>query len=153
MHRVGHRGRLVSTWLHVVWGPSTELTMAPEPVTMENLARLEGLPSPSSNIKDAEIPVPPKSVRSNATFSNRASASMHSMIIGSMVAVRGEPPRLPTEKRKPALSLTTTSVNFRGFVQKSGPVFYFHDNVESTLMWDDWPWTIMWMGIWAVLCT
>ena len=130
--------------------------MAPEPVTTENLAQLVGAPSPTSptsETRDERGSVSPKSARTSTSLSRRASASMHSMIIGSMVNVKGEPPRLPTEKRKPPLSLATTSVNFRGFVQKSGPVFYFQDNVESTLMWDDWPWTVMWMGIWAVLCT
>lgn len=47
--------------------------------------------------------------------------------------------------------MPTTTRNFRGFVQKSGPIFYFQDAVEATLMWDDWPWTAMWMAIWALV--
>ncbi|WFD41951.1 hypothetical protein MPSI1_000589 [Malassezia psittaci] len=125
--------------------------MAPEPMTKENLAQLNEPTSPTLTAGESKSSESVKSGRSNTTLSRRASESMHSMIIGSMVAVKGEPPRLPTQKRKPPLSLTTTSINFRGFVQKSGPVFYFQDNVESTLMWDDWPWTVMWMGIWAVV--
>ncbi|WFD34409.1 hypothetical protein MCUN1_001250 [Malassezia cuniculi] len=111
-------------------------------VTAENLAKLEGPTSPSKNTN---------SMRSNATFSQRASANAQSLLFNSVLAIKGDVPRLPTVKRKAPLSVATTSINFRGFVQKSGPLFYFQDNVESTLMWDDWPWTIMWMGIWAVL--
>ena len=73
------------------------------------------------------------------------------MIIRSILAVNEEPKRLPTERRKAPLSVPTTAVNFRGFVQKSGPMFVFQDGVESTLMWDDWLWTSLWMGIWAVV--
>ena len=111
-------------------------------VTAENLAKLD---------KDNGVDKHPESTRSNVTFSQRAAASAQSLLFNSVIAVRGDVPRLPTAKRKAPLSVTTTSLNFRGFVQKSGPLFYFQDNVESTLMWDDWPWTFMWMGIWAVL--
>lgn len=112
------------------------------PVTAENLAKLD---------TDTGAASKPGSMRSNATFSQRASASAQNLLFNSVLAVKGEVPRLPTEKRKAPLSVATTSINFRGFIQKSGPLFYFQDNVESTLMWDDWPWTFMWMGVWAVL--
>lgn len=125
--------------------------MTTDPITPQNLAQLDGA-SPAMS-EPPEKGESSKSHRSAASLSQRAGASVHSMMLGSLLAVHGEPPRLPTEKRKPALSLSTTAVNFRGFVQKSGPMFYFQDSVEATMMWDDWPWTMMWMGVWAVLGT
>lgn len=139
--------------------PARGTTMSPEPdqVTEANLAKLNTetgthAQGPVSPVTD-ESKDRPQSVRSTLSFSQRTMDSMNSMIIRSILAVNGEPKRLPTEKRKAPLSIPTTAVNFRGFVQKSGPVFAFQDGVESTLMWDDWLWSTMWMGIWAVICT
>ena len=123
----------------------TWTTMEPVrvPVTAENLAKLGGAEEPPSS--------KPESVHTNATLSQRLGADAYSLLFSSILAIRGDVPRLPTARRKAPLSVATTSINFRGFVQKSGPLFYFQDNVESTIMWDDWPWTCMWMGVWAVL--
>ena len=134
----------------------------PVPVTSENLAKLSGAAPEAQEGQDdgraspSAAASPPKarsnrSARSGQSLQQRATASMHAMAIESILAVKGTPPALPTAKRKAPLSVTTTSVNFRGFVQKSGPMFYFQDNVEATLMWDDWTWTVMWMGIWAMI--
>lgn len=127
----------------------------PEPVTEANLAKLNGS-SPTSSDQgsqdmQAEKQSQARSAKTSMTFSQRTMESMNSILVRSLVAVNAEPERLTTQKRKMPLSLPTTALNFRGFVQKSGPVFVFQDSVESTLMWDDWPWTTMWMGIWAVV--
>jgi len=127
----------------------------PDKVTEANLAKLNTAAQTAEN----EILSPisegsedrPQSVRSTLSFSQRTMDTMNTMIIRSILAVNEEPKRLPTERRKAPLSVPTTAVNFRGFVQKSGPMFVFQDGVESTLMWDDWLWTSMWMGIWAVV--
>ncbi|KAL4400805.1 peroxisomal membrane protein [Malassezia pachydermatis] len=131
------------------------MSAQPEPVTEANLAKLNsesllegsGDHPPSS----ATVASPARSARSTLSFSQRTMESVNTMLIRSMVAVNGEPARLPTEKRKAPLSVATTAINFRGFVQKSGPVFVFQDAVEATLMWDDWLWTTMWMALWAVV--
>lgn len=77
--------------------------------------------------------------------------AIETLLSSTMASVSAAPPRLPVAKNKEPLSLPTTTRNFRAFVQKSGPVFYFQDAVEATLAWDDWMWTAMWMGIWAVV--
>jgi hypothetical protein len=46
-----------------------------------------------------------------------------------------------------ALSLSLSQQQQQAFTQKSGPIFYFQDAVEATLVWDDWAWTAMWMLI------
>ncbi|WFD30376.1 hypothetical protein MSPP1_001395 [Malassezia sp. CBS 17886] len=123
----------------------SEFGTAGDPVTAANLARLD------SALGGGGAGRAPSQARSAASFSQRASASMQSVLVESLIAVQGGAARLPTDARKAPLSVATTSVNFRGFVQKSGPMFYIQDSVEATLMWDDWPWTTMWMAIWAVL--
>lgn len=126
--------------------------LEPAPVTAENLAKLDSdAQQHGNNVTENVKRNGSRSVKSNMSFSQRAMDSVSSTVIQSLVAVNDEPARLSTQKRKAPLSLATTAVNFRGFVQKSGPLFAFQDAVESTLMWDDWPWTTMWMGIWAVV--
>lgn len=77
--------------------------------------------------------------------------ALQSFAIESVLAASSAPPRLPVAQNKEPLSLPTTTKNFRGFVQKSGPIFWFQDGVEATLMWQDTSWTLMWMAIWAVI--
>lgn len=77
--------------------------------------------------------------------------ALQSFAIESVLAASSAPPRLPVAQNKEPLSLPTTTKNFRGFVQKSGPIFWFQDGVEATLLWQDTSWTLMWMAIWAVV--
>lgn len=81
----------------------------------------------------------------------QTSMALQNFAIESVLAASAAPPRLPVAKNKEPLSLPTTTKNFRGFVQKSGPMFWFQDGVEATLMWQDTSWTLMWMAIWAVI--
>ncbi|KAF9458809.1 hypothetical protein BDZ94DRAFT_1312920 [Collybia nuda] len=51
------------------------------------------------------------------------------------------------------LSLPTTTNNFKRFVAKSGPIFWFQDRVEEIVMWRrGWRVTGMWMAAYAFLC-
>ncbi|CAD6931479.1 unnamed protein product [Tilletia controversa] len=69
----------------------------------------------------------------------------------ALLSISAAPPRLPTQKRKPGLSLPAITMNLRAFTQKSGPVFWFQDNVEATLAWDDPAWTVFVMGVYALV--
>ena len=91
------------------------------------------------------------STSAGASMSAKLSNTLSSYLFESALNIKTSPARLPTQKRKTPLSLPQTTSNFRQFVQKSGPLFYFQDAVEATLLWDDWSWTLMWMGIWAVI--
>ncbi|GAA5939678.1 uncharacterized protein JCM15063_005253 [Sporobolomyces koalae] len=53
---------------------------------------------------------------------------------------------------KEPLSLQATSVNFRRFVQKSGPVFVAQDAAEAVFRWEDPPKTVFFAVCWAFLC-
>ncbi|KAH9824291.1 Peroxin/Dysferlin domain-containing protein [Melampsora americana] len=53
---------------------------------------------------------------------------------------------------KESLSLQTTTTNFKNFVSKSGPIFWFQDKVEDILTWQDYLRTSFWACLWAWLC-
>ncbi|KAI0270037.1 integral peroxisomal membrane peroxin-domain-containing protein [Gloeopeniophorella convolvens] len=51
------------------------------------------------------------------------------------------------------LSVPITTVNFRRFISKIGPVFWLQDRVEEIVTWrKGWKVTVMWMSIYAFLC-
>ncbi|KAG0142176.1 hypothetical protein CROQUDRAFT_662876 [Cronartium quercuum f. sp. fusiforme G11] len=62
------------------------------------------------------------------------------------------PNQSPTSNEKESLSVQTTTVNFKNFVSKSGPIFWFQDVVEEILTWKDPSRTFFWAGTWACLC-
>jgi hypothetical protein len=52
------------------------------------------------------------------------------------------------------LSIPITTVNFRRFVSKVGPVFWLQDRIEEVVMWrKGWRVTAVWMAAYAFLCT
>lgn len=54
---------------------------------------------------------------------------------------------------KDALSIPITTVNFRRFVSKCGPVFWVQDRVEEVVMWRrGWKLTAVWAAAYAFLC-
>ncbi|OJA15820.1 hypothetical protein AZE42_04034 [Rhizopogon vesiculosus] len=51
------------------------------------------------------------------------------------------------------LSIPITTVNFRRFVARVGPVFWLQDRVEEVLMWKrGWKVTAVWIAVYAFLC-
>ncbi|KAG2133360.1 integral peroxisomal membrane peroxin-domain-containing protein [Suillus clintonianus] len=51
------------------------------------------------------------------------------------------------------LSIPITTVNFRRFVSRVGPVFWLQDRVEEILMWRcGWKYTGVWIACYAFLC-
>ncbi|KAJ1307655.1 hypothetical protein OPQ81_001748 [Rhizoctonia solani] len=52
-----------------------------------------------------------------------------------------------------SLSIQITTANFRRFVSRSGPVFWFQDRVEEIILWKrGWPYTSAWGCAYAFLC-
>ncbi|GAA5905759.1 Pex29p [Sporobolomyces salmoneus] len=61
-------------------------------------------------------------------------------------------PQPTVQSGKEPLSLQATSVNFRRFVQKSGPVFVAQDAAEAVFRWEDPPKTVFFALCWAFIC-
>jgi hypothetical protein len=60
---------------------------------------------------------------------------------------------VPLLSTRDPLSIPTTTINFKRFVSKSGPVFWFQDRVEEVVMWRrGWKVTGVWMACYAFLC-
>ncbi|KAG9124584.1 hypothetical protein FRC07_011034 [Ceratobasidium sp. 392] len=52
-----------------------------------------------------------------------------------------------------SLSIQITTANFRRFVSRSGPVFWFQDRVEEIFLWRcGWQYTVAWGCAYAFLC-
>ncbi|KAF8753302.1 Integral peroxisomal membrane peroxin [Rhizoctonia solani] len=52
-----------------------------------------------------------------------------------------------------ALSIQITTANFRRFVSRSGPVFWFQDRVEEIVLWKrGWCYTIAWGFVYSFMC-
>lgn len=68
----------------------------------------------------------------------------------------------PSDPRKTAgrllstrdsLSIPVTTVNFRRFVSKTGPVFWFQDRVEEVIFWrKGWKVTTAWIIAYSFIC-
>ncbi|KAI0304289.1 integral peroxisomal membrane peroxin-domain-containing protein [Multifurca ochricompacta] len=51
------------------------------------------------------------------------------------------------------LSVPTTTVNFRRFISKIGPIFWLQDRIEEIVTWKKgWKVTVVWMVIYSFLC-
>lgn len=51
------------------------------------------------------------------------------------------------------LSVPTTTVNFRRFVSKVGPLFWLQDRIEEIVTWrKGWKVTVLWMIAYSFLC-
>ncbi|KPV73894.1 uncharacterized protein RHOBADRAFT_54482 [Rhodotorula graminis WP1] len=75
--------------------------------------------------------------------------SLDELLVGAVLKAGGPS---TVQGSKEALSLGSTTVNFRRFVQKSGPIFVAQDAVEAVLRWEDPAKTLFFAFSWAFLC-
>lgn len=86
----------------------------------------------------------------NALLNSTLASSMPST---SNTSPRSGPGEYKLLSTRDPLSLPITTVNFRRFVAKTGPIFWMQDCVEEILLWrKGWKVTTMWMSIYAFLC-
>ena len=114
------------------------------------------LSSPSSVSSASSQPLSP---------SKLAYSSIPSLLLASTLQIPANAPSLPESaartrrggvklvSARDPLSIPITTVNFRRFVSKSGPVFWLQDRVEEVVMWRKGNrYTAVWMGVYAFLC-
>ncbi|GAA5820904.1 hypothetical protein JCM3770_004860 [Rhodotorula araucariae] len=75
--------------------------------------------------------------------------SLDELLVGAVLKAGGPS---TVQGSKEALSLGSTTANFRRFVQKSGPIFVAQDAVEAVLRWEDPAKTVFFAAAWAMLC-
>lgn len=112
-------------------------------------------PDDSSSRSSSPITSPAKNAVFNILPSILLSSSMppSGPIPNPRKAQRSQPP-VPLLSAKDPLSIQITSVNFKRFVERVGPVFWLQDRVEEIIMWRcGWKLTTVWMAAYAFLCT
>lgn len=111
-------------------------------------------------------PEPTKSVQQPPTSpSSTLSTILPQILLSSSIQVppttNDESYSIPGPRRTPVqllstrdpLSIPIATVNFKRFVAKTGPVFWFQDRVEEILMWRrGWKVTGDWIAAYAFLC-
>ena len=122
----------------------------PAPKIVTSLPRPE--PSPLSTSPATSQPMSPAKATSNLT----------SMLLSSALQLPANAPAAPRVQGKGAprllsnkdpLSLPITTVNFKRFVAKSGPIFWLQDRVEEIVLWKkSWKHTLVWMAAYAFIC-
>ncbi|GAA5984917.1 hypothetical protein JCM10908_002450 [Rhodotorula pacifica] len=95
-------------------------------------------------------PIPDKESKSSSLLPSLRLQSLDELLVGAVL--KAGPTGTSVQGNKEALSLQTTSVNFRRFVQKSGPIFVAQDAVESVVRWEDPAKTSFFAAAWAILC-
>ena len=131
--------------------PSDDIRPAPKIVT--SLPRPEHSPVRSSSTPTNQ-PMSPSKGGSNLT----------SMLLSSALQLPANAPSAPRDyaagkgakllSTKDPLSIPITTVNFKRFVAKSGPIFWLQDRVEEILLWKkSQRYTLVWMAAYAFICT
>ncbi|KAF5377889.1 hypothetical protein D9615_006804 [Tricholomella constricta] len=151
---------------------ATRLQGDPTSPTIQRAKRvLTSLPSPSP----ASSPAPGSNARTSSSSASiptsltSPTTAAFSLLPQMLLSSTFQPSSLgPKEKDKNStgssnaplllttrdpLSLPTTSANFKRFVAKAGPIFWFQDRVEEVVMWRrGWRVTGVWMAIYAFFC-
>lgn len=113
-------------------------------------------PPPTSHA--TEDPVSPSSAQGNtptrAVFKNLPGLLLTSTF-PIPTNVFSENPRNVSQllSTRDPLSVPTTTVNFRRFVSKVGPLFWLQDRIEEIVAWrKGWKVTVMWMIAYSFIC-
>jgi len=113
-------------------------------------------PPPASHATDD--PVSPSSAQGN-TPTRTVFKNIPGLLLTSALPISTNPfnenPRNESQllSTRDPLSVHTTTVNFRRFVSRVGPVFWLQDRIEETVTWrKGWKVTVMWMIAYCFLC-
>jgi hypothetical protein len=113
-------------------------------------------PPPASHATDD--PVSPSSAPGN-TPTRTVFKNLPGLLLTSTLPIAtnvfNENPRNDSQllSTRDPLSVHTTTVNFRRFVGRVGPVFWLQDRIEEIVTWKKgWKVTVMWMVAYTFLC-
>ncbi|RPD62672.1 hypothetical protein L226DRAFT_458932 [Lentinus tigrinus ALCF2SS1-7] len=96
--------------------------------------------------------------------SKASGTNLTSMLLSSALQLPANAPSTPrmygTSKGAPRLlstrdplSVPITTVNFRRFVSKAGPIFWLQDRIEEIVLWKkSQKYTLVWMAAYAFIC-
>ncbi|KAI9058129.1 hypothetical protein FKP32DRAFT_1237967 [Trametes sanguinea] len=130
--------------------PTQDIRPAPKVVT--SLPRPDHSPVRSTSSPVVQ-PTSPTKTGSNITSILLSSALQLPTNAPSTPRAQGKRGALRLLSTRDPLSIPITTVNFRRFVAKSGPIFWLQDRVEEIILWKrSWKYTLVWMAGYAFLC-
>lgn len=135
--------------------PSEDIRPAPKIVT--------NLPHPEKAVGHLTTSTTAQPHSPTGTKNASSGFNFQQILLSSALPI---PANAPTSPRAPAgkgipkllttrdpLSIPITTVNFRRFVAKMGPYFWFMDRAEEIILWKKgWQYTAVWMSVYAFIC-
>lgn len=127
--------------------PSTTHNLRPAMKVVTSLPHSEKAPRSASS-----------STPTQALSPNKSGFNIQQVLLSSTLQLPANTPTAPRGATKllstrDQLSIPITTVNFKRFVAKVGPVFWLQDRVEEVVMWrKGWKYTAVWMCAYAFLC-
>jgi len=131
-------------------------TVVPSEVKSRQDTRVQTSLPPASHAND-DAPSPSSAQASTPTrtvFGNLPGLLLTSSLQIS-THITSENPRNVSQllSTRGPLSVPTTTVNFRRFVSRIGPVFWLQDRIEEIVTWKKgWKATVIWMIAYSFLC-
>lgn len=120
-------------------------------------AKVHTSPPPASHATDD--PLSPSSTQGNNTPTRTVFKNLPGLLLTSTLPITtnafNENPRNDSQllSTRDPLSVPTTTVNFRRFVSRVGPVFWLQDKLEEIVTWrKGWKVTVMCMVAYSFLC-
>jgi len=115
--------------------------------------KVHTLPPPASHATDD--PVSPPSAQGNTPTRTVFKNLPGLLLTSTFPNAFNENPRNVSQllSTRDPLSVHTTTVNFRRFVSRVGPLFWLQDGIEEIVTWKKgWKVTVMWMIAYSFLC-
>lgn len=131
---------------------------------------ITSLPRPEQSSSAASSPVSAQPLSSTLSPSKLALNSIPQLLLSSTLSIPANAPTAPRSNSsisgtggakgvprllsgRDPLSIPITTVNFKRFVSKVGPVFWLQDRLEEIVMWRKGSkYTGVWMATYAFLC-
>ena len=114
---------------------------------------------PTSSAAATDDQASPSTAHGNAAANRTVFGNLPSLLLASSLQIpinhSTENPRNVSQlmSTRDPLSVPITTVNFRRFISRVGPVFWLQDRIEEIVTWrKGWKVTVLWMAIYSFLC-
>jgi len=133
-------------------------TLLPSDVNHHSDIKVQTSFPPTSHATAADDPASPSTAQGNPA-TRTVFGNLPSLLLASSLQIptnqSTENPRNVSQlmSTRDPLSVPITTVNFRRFISRIGPVFWLQDRVEEIITWrKGWKVTVLWMAIYSFLC-
>jgi hypothetical protein len=137
--------------------PACAVVVPPEAISRPD-TKVHSSPPPASHATDDPVSPSSASAQGNNTPTRTVFKNLPGLLLTSTLPIPNvfnENPRDDSQllSTRDPLSVHTTTVNFRRFVSRVGPLFWLQDRIEEIVTWKKgWKVTVMWMTAYSFLC-